>query len=101
MKDLADSDPLPSEMSTRTPVVLNGCVLLVTGLVLFCLRESTGFESLVVLMAALLVFILANGFMVVKALRRREYHLAILYFLFVVGAVAFFSSINGPTKIGG
>jgi uncharacterized membrane protein SirB2 len=101
MKDPADSDPMPSEMSTRTPVVLNGCVLLVTGLVLFCLRESTGFESVLVLMVAPLVFILANGFMVVKALRRREYHLAILYFLFVAGAVAFFNSIEGPAKFGG
>jgi hypothetical protein len=64
-------------------------------------NQPVGCYSLFAEDDTLRLFILANGFMVVKALRRREYHFAILYFLFVAGAVAFFTLIEGPAKIGG
>lgn len=68
---------------------------------LVCLQGSRGHERLLVLLAAPLVLLLANGFMVVRALLRREYDLALWYFLVVVGAAALFTAIEVPGKIGG
>lgn len=94
----ADSENMRSEMSTRTPFVLNGWLILVTGLLVICLGGSGGLYSLLV---AAPLFIFANGFMFIKALWQREYQLAILYIVVVAGAAVLCYAIGAPGKIGG
>jgi len=89
MKDPTDSDPVRSEMSTRTPVVLNGWLVAFTVLLMVCVD---GFGGLV--MGGQLCY-LANGFMFFKALRRREYQLALLYFLVAASVAALCFSLAG------
>ncbi|GAB3870158.1 hypothetical protein GCM10028824_18420 [Hymenobacter segetis] len=68
-------------MTVRTLVVLNGWLVALTGLLMVCLGGLAG----LVLTAQLFVY--ANGFLGFKALWRRAYSLALLYFL-VAGIVA-------------
>ena len=68
------------EMSTRTPLVLNGWLLLLIAVLLFI-------DGLFIFFAPLIIAV-ANGFMFFKALWRKEYQLAILYFIITAVAIA-------------
>ena len=85
-------------MSNWTPVMLNGSLLLVTG---GCLAKSTGYDGLFVRFLAPLIFIVGNGFLLIKALVRREAGLALVYFLVIVGMIWFLTMLKVPGKIGG
>lgn len=85
-------------MSNWTPFILNGSLLLVTG---GCLAKSTGYDGLLVLLLAPLVFIAGNGFLLLKALIRGEAGLALIYFLVIVGMAWFLTVLKVPGKIGG
>ena len=84
-------------MSSRTPLILN-FLLTVPVVGLFSLFPGWG-VLLGVLISSLLV-LAANTFMCAKALWKREYKLAFVYFIIAFSAAMFFASFN-YSKIGG
>ena len=89
--------PEKSPMSNYTPLVLNGGILFVAAV---WLGNSRGYSALFVLLLAPVVFIVGNGFLLIKALIRRERGLALAYLLIVIGMAGLLYGILAG-KIGG
>ncbi|NVO84467.1 hypothetical protein [Hymenobacter terrestris] len=86
------------EMTVRGLLTLNGCLLLLGVLLFSGLRDWGALLGVILLV---LLSVLANGFMFFKALLRREYPLALWYFLLAAGAAWAYASIKISGKIGG
>ncbi|WP_139255038.1 hypothetical protein [Hymenobacter psychrophilus] len=85
-------------MSSRTPFILN--FLLTVPVIGLSILFDDRWGALLGVMISSLLVIVANTFMCAKAIWKREYVLAIIYFVIAFSVTMFFTSIKFG-KIGG